>query len=66
MTKEPLFPQLNQLIQLVVITGGAMTFNQWMMLCGMLFSGGSFFVNWYYKRQEHKLNSKQLDKGSDE
>lgn len=62
MSKEPMLPQLNQFIQVVVIAGGALTFNQWMMLCGMIFSGGSFFVNWYYKRQEHKLKVREQDK----
>lgn len=37
--------------------GGALTFNDVLMLIGAVTSLGTFLVNWYYKAKEDKRNA---------
>lgn len=46
-------------------TAGALTLNDWALICGIVVSLGTFVLNWYYRHKTYKLQAARIEHDSD-
>jgi len=42
-------------------TAGALTLNDWALICGIIVSLGTFAINWYYRHKTFKLEAARME-----
>lgn len=61
MAKENAATATSYLVNGTMVTGGALTFNEWMMFGGFVLGCLTFAVNVYFQYQRNKMLKQQLD-----